>query len=400
MLYVCEQVSTFIVLAKEQAEQEQLARQHHRQQYPHPSGMPACGYSSYALQQPAYMTQQQQQQVMNMSMGMQPQHAVNMGFVMPAGMDSSSMGMHAWPQAAGAMHMGMQPASAVGNMAAVLPMMGTAVMPYQAHMQQQQQGQQQVWCPAGSMQPMMQQLNPAHAQGMQDAHMLAAHPAAAAAAGGSMQPMVTASPIASSTPMLVHSPLQQRQHQAAGVVQQYVLQGGVPVSMPAQQQTAVLAAPGYSGTALNPMQVCAFSTAAVPTSLAPAGLQQDRVLQHVHSMPAHVSHVPLQGGKEASSPGACGHVGGPTFVQDMLSSLNYATGAAAGQAGMAACAGLQVQHHHQQQGMQGMMHHSAPWGLPAHVAATSSGSVGQAMSQSWSEVSAASLGGVQQQSFA
>jgi hypothetical protein len=384
------------VLAKEQAEQEQLARQHHRQQYPQHSGMPACGYSNtYALQQPAYMVQQQQQamgmhmgmqpqQAMGMHMGMQPQQAMNLniGFVVPAGMDSSSMDLHAWQQGAGAMHMNMQPAPVVaGNMPAGVPVVATNVMPYQAHMQQQQQQhvQQQVWCPAGSMQPTMQQVHPGHAlagsaQGMQDSHMLAAHPASVAAAGGAMQTMVAASPMAASTPMLVHSPLQQQQHQGAGVVQQYVLQGGVP------------------SNPINPMQMCAVSTAAAPTSLAPAGLPQDVVLQHVHSMPAHVGHMSVQGSGEVSSPGACGHVGGPTFVQDMLTSLNYAAGTAAGQAGMAASAGLQVQHQQQQQGMMG-----APWVLPANVAATSSVSVGQSMLRSWSEVPAASMGGMQQQ---
>jgi hypothetical protein len=73
---VSVQVSTFIVLAKEQAEQEQLARSHHRQHYSSMQqhlGMNPCFNSGYVLPQQTYLNQQQQHANMAFSVLSAPQ---------------------------------------------------------------------------------------------------------------------------------------------------------------------------------------------------------------------------------------------------------------------------------------------------------------------------------------
>lgn len=333
------QVSTFIVLAKEQAEQEQLARNHHRQQYASMQqhlGMAQAGFSSgYALPQQAYLAQQQQ-------------HA-NIVLAGPPGMvqqQPSMVSPAAWPNAgaAGAYALG-QPGIAVmqGGMVQQQQPQGS---PVQHHPQQQQQ---QMWSPVANTIPGMLQQQQA---GMQPVGQMMAAPYLdpSTAAGqqypagsymmGSAQGMQggLGSPAASTAMLLNVQPQLQQQ--------QYLVQGAGPAtSMPAQQQAAMVAA-GYPAT-LSPH---------VAASVAAAS-----------SCPAAVP-MAMAGPQDMGTAGACG-IGGSTFVQDMLHSLDYV--AAGGQGGAPAAQG---QHQQQQAGL--MVQQGMGW-MPAD---------GQQAAASWAMV--------------
>lgn len=182
----CMQVSTFIVLAKEQAEQEQLARQQQRHQYNlQHMGMHA-GPTSYVLPQQAFLLQQQQHASMACAMAPVPAWTSSVAPNSTSGLSSMA--------GAPAQHAGFSTE--------------------QQHMQ--------AWVPAGT--PAVMQQSPLMEQqqvGMQ-------LPGQMAPAGTYVSMHVLASPsasVAASTAMLLST-------QQPQVQQQFVLQA---VSVPAQQ---------------------------------------------------------------------------------------------------------------------------------------------------------------------
>jgi hypothetical protein len=298
------QVSTFIVLAKEQAEQEQLARNQRQQYSLHNMGSSLQG--SYGLpQQQAFLPQQPQQQ--------QLQHQGSITYLtMPGGM--SVMPVAAWPSTAGAagagaMQGGYTLAPPAGSMA-VMP--GSMVQ--HASPVQQQQAAPQMWATMGAgMSPVMHQqqhvgmqaVGPMAGGSYVNSNMAAQYPANSPYMVGQQQGMCVlaspAGPAASSTAMLLAlQPHQQAQQQ------QFFLNPALPCSMPAQHAAGGMAA-GFPAGSVSPVSN-ALSVGSMSLSAQPEMLQQQS--------PARMT------GAEGSH-SACG-VGGDTFVRDMLHSLNYA----------------------------------------------------------------------------
>lgn len=325
------QVSTFIVLAKEQAEQEQLARSHHRQHYSSMQqhlGMNPCFNSGYVLPQQTYLNQQQQ-------------HA-NMAFSVPSAMAQQQpmvIQQAAWPNAA-----------APGAYALAQPAM--TVIPQQQGSPQHHQ--QQMWAPvASSIPPMLQHQQQAPLQPvgpMAGAYLDSSTAAGQFPAGGfvmnpaqGMQGVLPnagsalGSP-AASTAMLLNA----QQQQPHIPQQQYLLQGAAPTSMPAQ---AAMVAAGYSAS-LSP-QVAVSVAAAVCNSPVAAPM----AMAGPHELALHPAGSAQTPGRDGAS-NACG-IAGSSFVAEMLSSLNAA--ASAGQ--QAAPLALQ----HQQQARMTMSPQSIGW---------------------------------------
>jgi hypothetical protein len=363
------------VLAKEQAEQEQLARQQHRQQYSlRQMSLPSGVNASYALPQQTYLAQQQQQQQQQAGMGYVCVQGEN-GTAVPAcasiagtgggavqgtyTLAPPNSGMHGLTVMQGTVQQTVSPqqqqvwAPVVGNMSLRL----------------QEQQQQQVGVQAVGRMPQMagtyvsidpstgtvtQYPSASHvdvgsAQGMQ---VLGAQPQQQFILQGTAGPVgASASPV-----MMLGWQQPQPQH--------FILQDA---TMPAQQGDLIPAG-GYTAEMSRQVSVSvsAVSNAPVAAPLGMAG-QHEMLLQQG---PGQI----LAG---EGSPSACS-IGGGAFVRDMLSGLNYA---AAGQT--SSPFGL----HQQQQRLMGSMVVQQPqtvsW-LPADGLARSAGQT----AASWAMVQA------------
>lgn len=286
---VLTQVSTFIVLAKEQAEQEQLARNQQRQQY----GLHHMGSYGFPQQQ-AFLPQQQPQQLQHQ--GSVTYHTVPGGMnVMPVAAWSSAAGAGA---AAGTMQSTYMLTPSAGSMA-VMPSMVQHASPAQ------QQAAPQMWAAMGAgMSPIMQQQQVgvqvvgAMAGGTY-VNMAGQYPANNYMVGQQQGMCELASPAGpgASAAMLVAP----QQHQQ---LQQFFLNLMPPCSMPAQHDGI---AAGFPQGQLSPVSNA--------LSVLPVGIGGQQELLQQHS-PAHMT------GAEGSH-SACG-VGSNMFVRDMLNSLNCA----------------------------------------------------------------------------
>lgn len=345
------------MLAKEQAEQEQFARQQHRQQYNlRQMSLPTGFNGSYVLPQQSYLAQQQQ-------------HQASMGYVQGI----NGMAAPAWASAATA------GVGAVQGTYALAPtnsgMNGLTVM--QGMVQQTVSPQQQAWAPvAGSMSPGLQQQQQVGMQAVGQMPQMAGTyvsidpstgaitqypgagyvqmgvPAQGMQVLGAQQAQQqyilqgTASPVGANASSAMMLGTQQPQ-------QQYILQGSI---MPGQQG-GVVPAGGHTAN-MSPqitVSVSGVSNAPVAAPLGVAG-QHEMLLQQG-------SGQILAG--EGSN--ACG-IGGSAFVQDMLS-------------------GLGMPHQQQQQGFMASMVAQQPqtvsW-MPADGLASSAGQV----AASWAMVQA------------
>lgn len=334
------------MLAKEQAEQEQLIRSQHRQHY---SMHPAAGLhggitNGYMLPQQAYLPHQQQQKS---------------GTVL-------SLGRGSWPACTGS-------PQAV-NLAAVSSAPGLSVTQGLA------QHQQQMWGAVPAM--LHQQTSLPQAMAMGSGYMAAGQDAGAAGgvaqytntymmAAGQQLMQGAGGPAAGSNP---GSMLLAPQHQ-----QQYLLQAQHQSQQQQHQQLMMCAAgsPAAAAASLVPVSQCqlgpqmavgpvgtAASSAPSACPMAPAGGSNDLVLQHAAAASSH--------GAAAGNSPLASSAGGSTFVQDMLQSLNYA---AAGP-GMSA-AGQQQQCLVLPQAANWMAEASSKaavtsWAMPAHPAAGTS----------------------------
>jgi len=341
------QVSAFIVLAKEQAEQEQLIRSQHRQHY---SMHPAAGLhggltNGYMLPQQAYLPHQQQQKPGTML----------------------SLGRGSWPAGTGSPQAGGYTLAAVSSAPSHPMAQGLAQ-------------QQQMW---GAVPAMLHQQTSLPQVPMGSGYMAAGQDASAAggvlqytntymmAAGQLMQgaggPAAGSLPGANPGSLLPqhqqqyllqaqaqaqHQSQQQQQHQ-----QLMMCAAGSPAAVPVSQcQLGPQMAVGPVGTAA--------SSAPSACPMAPAGGSNDLVLQHAAAASSH--------GAAAGNSPLASSAGGSTFVQDMLQSLNYA----AGGPGMSA-AGQQQQCLVLPQTANWMAEASSKaavtsWAMPAHPAAGAS----------------------------
>lgn len=332
------------MLAKEQAEQEQLARNQQRQQYSlHHMGSLQGSYGF--PQQQAFLPQQQPQQL---------QHQGSITYhTMPGGMNV--MPVAAWPSAAGAGAGAMQSTYTLtqpaGSMA-VMPSMVQHASPAQ------QQAAPQMWAAMGAgMSPIMQQQQQqvgvqavGAVAGGTYVNMAGQYPANNYMVGQQQGMCVLASPArpAACAAMLV-APQQHQQQQ------QFFLNSMPPCCMPAQHDGIA------AGFPQGPLSSVSNALSVLPMGI---GGQQELLQQH---SPAHMT------GAE-SSHSACG-VGSNMFVRDMLNSLNYA---AAGHSTSPPGALQQPQQQQQQGGVY------VPQGLTwVPVEGTATSSAGTAPAASW-----------------
>jgi hypothetical protein len=353
------------VLAKEQAEQEQLACQHHRQQYSlRQMSLPTGFNGSYVLPPQTYFAQQQQQQA-----GMGYMQGVN-GMAVPAWASTGA--------GAGAVQgtYALAPTnSGMNGLTVIQGMVQQTVSPQQ----------QQVWAPvAGNMLPGLQQQQ----VGMQAVGQMSQmtgtyvnidpstgtvtqYPSASYVQMGSAQGMQvlgaqqqfilqgTASPVGANASAAMMPGGQQPP--------QYTLQDA---TMPAQQG-ALIPAGGYAANMSPQVSVSVSAVSNAPVA-APWGMAS----QHEILLQQRSGQLLAGDG----SPSACG-IGGGAFVQDMLSGLSYA---ASGQTGSPVGA-----HHQQQQpGLMGSMvaqqqAQTVSW-MPADALASSAGQA----AASWAMVQA------------